>query len=45
MEKVAGKLIRERICYTQEQIEKIREASQRAKDNFDVRGATRNTME
>ncbi len=40
MEQVAGKLIRERICYTPEQIERIREASQDAKDGMDRRGAT-----
>jgi hypothetical protein len=45
MEKVAGKLIRERICYTPEQIEQIREASQRAKDSMDVRGATIDRMD
>lgn len=44
MEKVAGKLIRERICYTPEQIERIREASQNAKDSMGVRGATIDRM-
>ena len=40
MEQIAGKLIRERICYTPEQIERIREASQAAKEGLDRRGAT-----
>lgn len=39
MEQVAGKLIRERICYTPEQLERIREASQNAKDSMDRRDA------
>jgi hypothetical protein len=39
MEQVAGKLIRERICYTPAQIERIREASQNAKDGMDRRDA------
>lgn len=39
MEQVAGKLIRERICYTPAQLERIREASQNAKESMDRRDA------